>query len=130
VPPPAVGIFGDVPRADVFAPWIEDLYNRGITGGCSAAPLNYCPDDAVLRQQMAVLLLKTLEGSAYTPPACGNAFADVACPGSFAGWIEDLAARGITAGCGGGNFCPTSPNTRGQTAVFLAKTFGLRRYAP
>ena len=47
-PPPAVGIFADVPQADAFAPWIEDLYNRGITGGCSASPLNYCPDNTVL----------------------------------------------------------------------------------
>ena len=37
VPPPAVGIFADVPPADPFAAWIEDLYNRRITGGCSAS---------------------------------------------------------------------------------------------
>ncbi len=131
VPPAAVGIFGDVPAADPFAPWIEDLYNRSITGGCSAVPLNYCPDDTVLRQQMAVFLLKTLEGAAYTPPACTGVFADVACPGHpFADWIEELADREITGGCGGGNFCPASPNTRGQMAVFLTKTFGLPLYGP
>ncbi len=32
---------------------------------------------------------------------------------------------GITGGCGGGNYCPSDPNTRGQMAVFLVKTFGL-----
>ena len=130
VPPAAVGIFADVPQADTFAPWIEDLYNRGITGGCSVSPLKYCPDNTVLRQQMAVFLLKTLEGSTYVPPACTGVFPDVPCPSTFAPWIEDLAARGITGGCGGGNFCPAAPNTRGQMAVFLTKTFGLLLYGP
>ena len=40
-------------------------------------------------------------------------------------WIEQLAAEQITGGCGGGNYCPQNPNTRGQMAVFLAKTFQL-----
>jgi hypothetical protein len=33
-------------------------------------------------------------------------FDDVACPSTFADWIEQLAAEGITGGCGGGNYCP------------------------
>ena len=131
VPPEAVGIFADVPQADMFARWIEDLYNRGITGGCATGPLQFCPDATVLRQQMAVFLLKTLEGSDYEPDECEGVFADVACPGNpFADWIEDLADREITGGCGGDNFCPTAPNTRGQMAVFLTKTFRLVLYAP
>ncbi len=40
-------------------------------------------------------------------------------------FIEALAAAGITAGCGGGNYCPDNPLTRGQMAVFLAKALGL-----
>ena len=40
-------------------------------------------------------------------------------------YIEALAASGITAGCGGGNFCPDQPLTRAQMAVFLAKALGL-----
>jgi hypothetical protein len=130
VPPPAVGLFADVPQADPFAPWIEDLYIRGITGGCAQAPLSYCPEATVLRQQMAVFLLKTLEGASYEPPDCEGVFGDVPCPSTFADWIEELADREITGGCGGGNFCPASPNTRGQMAAFLTKTFGLLLYAP
>jgi hypothetical protein len=53
-------------------------------------------------------------------------FADVPCTGGiFDSWIEDLAARGITGGCGGGNYCPDNPNTRAQMAAFLVITFGL-----
>ena len=40
-------------------------------------------------------------------------------------FIEALAASGITVGCGGGNYCPDDPLTRGQVAVFLAKALGL-----
>jgi hypothetical protein len=80
---------------------------------------------------MAVFLLKTLEGSAYDPPECEGAFDDVECGvNPFADWIEELADREITGGCGGNNFCPTNPNTRGQMAVFLTKTFGLVLYGP
>jgi len=40
-------------------------------------------------------------------------------------FIEALAASGITGGCGGGNYCPDSPVTRRQMAVFLSKALGL-----
>ena len=60
------------------------------------------------------------------PPACDGDFADVACPSTFADWIEQLAAEQITGGCGGGNYCPNNPNTRGQMAVFIIKTFLLQ----
>ncbi len=59
VPPPAQGIFGDVPITNPFAPWIEELYNEGITGGCSTNPLLYCPTNPVTRAQMSVFLTTT-----------------------------------------------------------------------
>lgn len=40
--------------------------------------------------------------------------------------LRALNAAGITAGCGGGNYCPNNPVTRGQMAVFLAKALGLQ----
>jgi hypothetical protein len=58
-PPQAIGIFGDVPVGSFAADWIEALYNAGITGGCSASPLLYCPDNPVNRGQMAAFLVKT-----------------------------------------------------------------------
>jgi len=50
----------------------------------------------------------------------------VPCPSTFANWIEQLGTENITGGCGGGNYCPSSNNTRGQMAVFMTKTFGLQ----
>jgi hypothetical protein len=129
VPPPCTGtVFTDVPCAGgPFDPWIEELAGLGITGGCGGTL--YCPGDAVTREQMAAFLLKTREGSAYVPPACTGIFEDVPCtPGmGFSDWIEDLRDRQITGGCSASPslYCPTSPNNRGQMAVFLVKTFGL-----
>jgi len=128
VPPPATGIFADVPAGDPFAPWIEELYGLGVTGGCQASPLLYCPGAAATRAQMAVFLLKTLLGSSYTPAPAVGIFGDVP-PGSFAAdWIEDLYGRSITGGCQASPllYCPDAPNTRGQMAVFLTKTFSLQ----
>ena len=127
VPPLCAGVFTDVACPGPFADWIEDLHNQGVVAGCGAGP-TYCPESAVLRQQMAVFLLKTLEGLAYVPPACQGIFPDVPCSSSFAPWIEDLYSRGIAAGCGSGSFCPANPMTRAQMAPFLVKTFGLLLY--
>jgi hypothetical protein len=75
---------------------------------------------------MAVFLLRTKDGPAYTPPAAtGTAFSDVPVGSFGAAWIEELARRGITTGCGGGLYCPGTPVTRAQMAVFLVATFGL-----
>jgi len=116
--------FADVPSNYWAWQYIERLYNAGITGGCSTTPLNYCPDSTVTRAQMAVFLLKGVHGSSYTPPAVGasTGFADVPTSYWAAPWIKQLAAVGITGGCGGGNYCPDTPVTRAQMAVFLLKS--------
>ncbi len=135
VPPSPTGtVFNDVPQSNPFAAWIEDLSNRGITGGCQVTPPLFCPDAIVNRQQMAVFLLKTEEGSAYDPPDCAQIFQDVLCtPGiGFSDFIEELYNRQITGGCVAVplQYCPTNPTNRQQMAAFLVKTFGLLLYGP
>jgi hypothetical protein len=119
IPPACAGIFPDVACPGLFADWIEELAAEGISAGCGGG--NYCPISPVTRGQMAVFLLKTEHGPTHTPPACTGVFGDVPCGSQFADWIEELAAEGVTGGCGGGNYCPTSPVTRAQMAVFLLK---------
>lgn len=53
-------------------------------------------------------------------------FLDVPTSHPFFQYIEALYASGITAGCGGGDYCPNDPLTRGQMAVFLSKALGLQ----
>jgi hypothetical protein len=122
-PPDAVGLFNDVPASNGFAKWIEQLAAEGITGGCGGG--NYCPNSPVTREQMAVFLLMAEHGTGYTPPAANGVFADVPADNPFAPWIEQLAAEGITGGCGGGNYCPNGTVTRAQMAVFLVAAFNL-----
>lgn len=64
-----------------------------------------------------------------SPAPASNTFADVPTSHPFFQYVEALAASGITGGCGGGNFCPNNPLTRGQMAVFLSKALGLH-FAP
>ena len=105
--------------------WIEALRNDGITGGCGQNL--YCPENPVTRAQMAVFLLKSKYGSGYTPPAVGasTGFNDVPVTHWAAAWIKQLAAEGITGGCGTNLYCPEGSVTRAQMAVFLVRTFNL-----
>ena len=126
VPPPATGtIFADVPANAFAASFIEQLYNEGVTAGCSSSPRNYCPGDPVTRAQMAVFLLRTSRGSGYVPPAATGVFGDVSTSSPFASWIEALYHAGITAGCSADPvlYCPNQSALRGQMAAFVSTTF-------
>ena len=112
--------FDDVPF-DYWA-WqsIESIAIAGITTGCE--PGLYCPADSVTRAQMAAFLLRGVHGNGYAPPpADGGEFADVSTGHWAAAWIEQLAAEGITTGCGDGNYCPEDFVSRAQMAVFLLR---------
>ena len=60
-----------------------------------------------------------------SPAPATATFADVPTTDSRFRFVEALVAAGITGGCGGGNYCPDDPVTRGQMAVFLAVALGL-----
>jgi len=69
-PPDCIGVFDDVPctPGTGFSDWIEELYNRLITGGCSVSPPLYCPNNPNNRGQMAVFLVKTFNLLLYGFP--------------------------------------------------------------
>jgi hypothetical protein len=123
-------MFSDVPSGYWAYSYIQRLYNAGITGGCGNGI--YCPDNTVTRAQMAVFLLKGVHGANYSPPAVGNnsGFADVAIDYWATAWIEQLAAEGITSGCGNSNYCPEGTVTRAQMAIFLLKARHGQSYNP
>jgi hypothetical protein len=121
--PPActTPIFSDVPCSHPYATWINEIAREGITSGCAAGM--YCPDGNITRSQMAVFLMVARGFPAAACPP--STFADVPSNSPFCGWINQVAAQGITAGCGGGNFCSESLVLRGQMSVFLSVTFGI-----
>ena len=58
-PPPATGLFTDVPTSYWAAAWIEQLAREGITSGCGGG--NFCPGSAVNRAQLSVFLVKMFD---------------------------------------------------------------------
>jgi len=97
---------------------IESTFLRGITFGCS--PINFCPSSITQRQVMAAWLARALE----LPPATRDWFTDDE-TSPYEDSINRVADAGVTAGCGGGKFCPTSGVSRGQMAAFLNRAFRL-----
>jgi hypothetical protein len=124
-----VADFLDVPSGSAIYPFVISLVSDGVTAGCGGG--NYCPNASVTRAQMAVFLLKAKYGTWWNPPpATGTVFLDVPSDSFAAAWIEELSHEGITGGCGGGNYCPGSPVTRQQMAVFLLKDEHGSAYIP
>jgi hypothetical protein len=123
-PTPSVQRFADVPLTNPFSAFIEQMAVRQITSGCGGG--NYCPQDPVLRGQMAVFIIRALHAPGYVPPAPAmQRYGDVPPSNPFYRYIDEMATRGITSGCGGGNYCPTMPVSRGQMAAFLVRAFNL-----
>jgi hypothetical protein len=114
----AAASFAEIPRGQPFARF---------AGGRPGTR----PDSPVTRAQMAVFLLAAREGAGWAPPPCVTPrFPDVRCASRFAPWVNELAARGITDGCGGGYYCPDVPVTREQMAVFLLRAREGPAYSP
>src|SRR5207244_533056 len=58
----------------------------------------------------------------------GAKFNDVPLSHPLYAEISLLSAHGITAGCGGGNYCPETEVTREQMAIFIERALGV--FAP
>jgi hypothetical protein len=54
------GVFSDVASTAWYIEEVEELYDLGVTLGCSTDPLQYCPDNEVTRAQMASFLARIL----------------------------------------------------------------------
>jgi S-layer homology domain len=111
--------FSDVPPGHPFYPYVENLLHHGVTSGCGEGA--YCPGSSILRDQMAVFLLKARYGSGYVPPSCAGMFEDVPCPGPFTDWVEEAFTQGVIGDCGSPLFCPAGPVPRSDMAMFLLK---------
>ena len=122
--------FLDVSQGDIFRTHVETILRSGVTAGCGAG--SYCRNQAVRRDQMSAFLLKARHGASHQPPTCvpPGMFLDVACPGLFTDWIEELSAEAITGGCGEDVYCPSDSVRRDQMAVFLLKAEHGPDYVP
>ena len=124
--------FSDVPGSHwAYAP-IEHIYNLGITGGCNASPPLYCPGQNVLREEMAIFVLRAKHGGSYQPPAPTGIFADVPTSYWAIRWIERAYNEGIASGCSSNprKFCPRSVVARDQMAIMLLRAKHGASYQP
>ncbi len=126
-PTPATQRFLDVPPENIFYSFIEEMAVRGITLGCGNG--NYCPGSLVSREQMAAFIIRAT-GQPDPPTPTTQRFVDVPPANAFYDFIEQMALRGVTAGCGNGNYCPTGAVTRAAMAAFLVRGFGLLDLGP
>jgi hypothetical protein len=116
--------FTDVPTSHFAYAHAEALFHHGATSGCGGG--KFCPDGGVTRESLAVQLILAMEARGYQPPACTTApFNDVPCTRAGAPFIAQMKARGISAGCGSGNYCPDGLVTRRQVAAFLVAALGI-----
>jgi hypothetical protein len=113
--------FLDVPSNNPFYNEIGTLSAYGVTVGCGNG--NYCPNDPVLREQMAAFIIRALGDFDPAAPA-QQRFNDVPPSNVFYAFIEEMAQRQITLGCGGGNYCPAQPVLREQMAAFIIRALG------
>jgi len=119
--------------------YVQTSIPNNVCGGyvwTDLTPLNYTVNNTSRR-----LLLEVLTGSGggdktfygavigyklqVSPAPPNPTFNDVPTNDFGFQYIEALAASGITGGCGSNNFCPDSPVTRRQMAIFIAKALGL-----
>src|SRR5262249_1278531 len=121
-PPPSKQRFADVPPSNSFYPFIDEMASLGITLGCGGG--DYCPDQSVTGDKMGAFIIIALEDFQPANPT-QQRFLDVPPSNPFYAFIDEMAARQITFGCGGGNYCPGSPVTRAQMAAFLVRAFEL-----
>ena len=123
--------YTDVPLGSFAEQFIHAVSGAQITQGCGGSM--FCPGDVMTRGIMARWMEFARHGSHDTVPPCVGIFADVPCETTpNADYIEAFYNEGITAGCGLNplRYCPDSPVTRAQMAVFIMKSWQGPTYVP
>jgi SpoIID/LytB domain protein len=113
-----VDIDGTVHKDDIL--W---LWEQGIALPCDDGADSYCPDDPMIREDMAAFVVRALD-----LPATGADYFIDDDGLEFEGDINSFAAAGITFGCNpptNNLFCPDDPVTRGQMAAFFGRGWNL-----
>ncbi len=106
---------------------VTELAEEGVFDevGCEADRL--CADEPVTRWQLAVVLIRQLEGT-DTEPETSNTdaeFTDVDADMWWSVYVQRLSELELTKGCTENSFCPDKQLTRAQAAHFIADAFGL-----
>lgn len=105
----------------LFEGAVNRLAAAGITVGCT--PTSFCADDKLTRAQFATMLVRARGLNGDVPDAFGDD------DGYWAeNAINQLAATGLTEGCGSDRFCPHRILPRDEAATFFLRA--LKRLEP
>lgn len=111
------GYFADAPAGSWYLPFIESLYDLGITEGCDTNPLTFCPEEQVSRAHITTFLIRSMGES--PADAYHGYFTDVPEGAWYTPFVERLFELGIVGGSDDGTFGPNEIITRAEMAVLV-----------
>ena len=107
--------FSDVAPGDVFYPFIETAFNRGIVSGYSDG--TFRPSLFVSRGQLAKIVVGAAAWPLRTPPSAR--FSDVPVGSIFFPYVETAYCHAVLDGYSDGTFQPAANAFRGQVAKIV-----------
>jgi hypothetical protein len=111
--------FDDIAN-DAFAPFINRMYELGITGGYGIR--TYGPNNPVTRGQMAVFIVTSMGETLSVEPF--NAYFDDIADDGFAPFINRMFELGLTSGVGSREYGSNMITNRAQMAIFIITSMG------
>jgi hypothetical protein len=113
--------FADVPASHPDWPYIEEIYAHRVTAGCDTAPMLFCPDMTISRDQIAVFIDRALGWPPANPVQ--GLFTDMALDYWGTPFAETLYEQGVTAGCNADplEYCPSSQLTKAEIVTLIRK---------
>ena len=114
--------FNDVAPTDWEYDAVECMKDHGIMAGCRSSPPLFCPDSAMYRGQMAVVIGRAKGLTPWQNPA--PTFADVPPSDPIYGWVEAAYAAGLLNRLAlPPYYYPSRAVTRAELAVYLYNAF-------
>ncbi|MBS1828011.1 MAG: S-layer homology domain-containing protein [Acidobacteria bacterium] len=100
-----------------------------ITSGCTTT--SFCPNDTILRGQMAVFVVRALQWALTGTPenfaySTSPYFTDVPTSHPFFKYIQKMKELGITGGCTTSTYCPDDTLSWGQMTTFGVRAWEYR----
>ena len=110
---------------------LDGLASLGVLAGMECGEGLICPNEPLKRWEMAVWLVRVLDGTDPAPMDASR-FTDIDAERWWAPFVDRLYALRVTTGCAAelGGFCPQRDVTRAEMATFLKRAFDLELAPP
>ncbi len=112
--------FDDVKTSDQNYPYVETMFNAGITSGCGTRV--FCPTATITRAQFVTFVVRDKNYTLEKPTTA--TFKDVPIGHPFYQYIETASKNGLVSGYGNGLFGPDDSLTLFQANAILLRAFG------